>query len=129
MENLPEEVMVYDVERHKAHCLSRAAASVWRHCNGERTAEDLSRQLRSEGIPADEEMVWMIVDRLGKLNLLQRRIAVPPGAILSSRREVMKKVGLAGGMLLLLTATISAPTVARAASGHHHHHHPPPVGK
>ena len=126
VEKLTDEVMVYDVARHKAHCLSPAAASVWRHCDGQKTAADLSLQLRKEGIEADEEMVWMILDRLGKLELLQERMALPQGAIVSSRRELMKKVAVAGGMLFLLTATIAAPTAARARSGGYRrrHHYP-----
>jgi hypothetical protein len=31
---LAEETLVYDKERHKAHCLNRTAACVWKHCDG-----------------------------------------------------------------------------------------------
>jgi hypothetical protein len=117
VEQLPDELIVYDTARQKAHCLSPAAASVWRNCNGQRTAEDISVQLQKEGIGADKEMVWMILHRLSKLNLLVERIVLPEDAILSSRRDLIKKVAVAGGMLAVLTATIAAPTVARASSG------------
>jgi hypothetical protein len=37
-------------------------------------------------------MVWMILDRLGKLGLLSQKVSLPDGAIRSFRRELMGKV-------------------------------------
>ena len=37
---LPEETLVYDQKHDKAHCLNRAAALVWRHCDGQTTGVD-----------------------------------------------------------------------------------------
>jgi hypothetical protein len=131
VEELPDELMVYDVERQKAHCLSPAAASVWRSCDGQTTAHQLSLRLRDQGIHADEEMVWMILHRLSKLDLLAQKVTLPENAIFSTRRALMKKVAAAGGMLLLLTATVAAPAAAQAKSGgeHHKHHHPDPPNR
>jgi hypothetical protein len=130
IEQLPDEVIAYDPVSHKAHCLSPTTASVWRKCDGQSTAADIAARLQKEGIPADEEMVWMVIHRLGKIGLLQERISLPAGAIVSSRREIMKKAAVFGGMLFFLSATISAPTPAQASSGggrdrhgHDHHHH------
>ncbi len=117
LEQLPDELIVYDTACNKAHCLSPTAASVWRNCDGQKTAEDISVQLQKEGIGADKEMVWMTLHRLSKLNLLAEKIVLPQNAILSSRRDLMKKVAAAGGVFVVLTATIAAPTVARASSG------------
>jgi hypothetical protein len=134
IEQLPDEVIAYDQVSHKAHCLSPTTASVWRKCDGQSTAADISARLQKEGIPADEEMVWMVLHRLSKIGLLQERLSLPAGAIVSSRREIMKKAAVFGGMLFFLSATISAPTPAQASSGgghgrhdrdrdHHHHDH------
>jgi len=30
------EVLIYDLERNKAHCLNNTAARVWQYCDGER---------------------------------------------------------------------------------------------
>jgi hypothetical protein len=122
VEQLPEEVIAYDIARHKAHCLSPTTASIWRKCDGQSTAEDIAARLQKEGIKADEEMVWMVLHRLSKIDLLQERISLPEDAILSSRRELMKKAAAFGGVLFLLTSTISAPTPAQASSGGHRHH-------
>jgi hypothetical protein len=34
IDDLPDEVLVYDLERHQAHCLNHTAALVWRACDG-----------------------------------------------------------------------------------------------
>ena len=34
IQELPVEVLVYDLDRDKAHCLNETAAMVWRKCNG-----------------------------------------------------------------------------------------------
>src|SRR2546423_15689116 len=33
IQELPDELLVYDLERHRAHSLNRTAALVWRHCD------------------------------------------------------------------------------------------------
>jgi len=43
IQDLPEETLVYDVVRHRAHCLNRTAALVWRHCDGKTSVEKLAR--------------------------------------------------------------------------------------
>src|SRR5439155_26168802 len=84
VEELSDELMVYDVDRHKAHCLSPIAAMVWRDCDGRKTVEEISAGLQRNGVKADEEMVWTVLHRLGKWDLLQERIALPEDAIRSS---------------------------------------------
>jgi len=45
---LPEEVLVYDLERHAAVCLNRTAALVWKRCDGRASVGELSRSLAAE---------------------------------------------------------------------------------
>ncbi len=111
---LPDEVLVYDLSRHKAHCLNPPAALVWRHCDGRTTVAEmaalLEKQLRS---PADEAVVWLALDRLGRAHLL-REPAVPPGAAARyTRREVMRTMGMGAAVLVPMVTSI----VAHAASG------------
>ena len=40
---LDEEVLVYDLDTHRAVCLNGAAAAVWRLCDGRRTPDDIRR--------------------------------------------------------------------------------------
>lgn len=120
VEELLDEVMVYDRKRAKAHCLNRTAAFVWRQCDGQTSAADLARRLHQElGVPPDEELVWLALDRLEKAHLLEQPLGREPGGPGISRREVMRKLKLAGGLSLLLpvVTSIVAPAPAMAASG------------
>jgi len=118
VQDLPEETLVYDVARHRAHCLNRTAALVWRRCDGRTSVAELARCVgRETGLPPDEEVVWMALDRLSKANLLENRIQPPKGAP-RSRREVLKKLGAVAGLAVVLPAvqSIEAPMAAQAAS-------------
>jgi hypothetical protein len=46
IQELPDETLVYDLQRNRAHCLNRTAALVWRHCDGQATVADLARSLK-----------------------------------------------------------------------------------
>jgi hypothetical protein len=119
IEELPDEVLVYDLKREKAHCLNPIAALVWRHCDGETSVTEMVRLLRAElKTPVGEELVWFALDQLEKSLLLQERLTRPPGGRLS-RRELVRRLGLTAGVTLPLITSILAPTVVEAASCAH----------
>lgn len=111
---LPDEVLVYDLGRHKAHCLNSTAALIWKHCDGKSSVADIAARLGKElQLPIDEEVVWVGVRRLGRANLLQNQMTPPTDVVRKSRRELMQKLALVGG---LSVASILLPTAAEAAS-------------
>lgn len=113
---LDEEVLVYDLERHKAHCLNKSAALIWNRCDGKTGVADLAQYLGEElKAPVDEEMVWLALDQLGKTGLLREEMpaARKPGL---SRRELIKRIGVGGAMALPLITSIVAPKAAQAAT-------------
>lgn len=129
VEELLDEVMVYDRKGAKAHCLNRTAAFVWRHSDGRSSVAELAVRLHQElGVPADEELVWLALDRLEKAHLLHERLERPAVGAGVSRRQVMRKLGVAGGLSLLLPVVTSivapAPAMAQSAVPCHL----PPVG-
>ncbi len=117
VEELPDETLVYDLKRHKANCLNRTAALVWRRCDGQTTVAEMAALLENEvGIPADEAVVWMALDRLGKVHLLREQITLPADRSEYSRRAVLRTIGRAAGIALFLPVveSIVAPTAAHA---------------
>ena len=113
---LPEEVLVYDLDTHKALCLNRTAALVWKCCDGRTGVEDILRALRAEtGEPLTEEVVWLALERLGRDRLLTERVRRPAALAGVSRRDVLKKIGLAAAVTLPVVTAIVAPTTAQAA--------------
>lgn len=121
--DLPDEVLIYDLKRHQAHCLNQTAAFVWRRCDGQTSVAQLAALLQADrenlNIAAAEEMVWLALDRLSRAHLLQGRVIPPAVAAGIPRRALLRKVALAavgGALVLPVVESIVAPTVAMAAS-------------
>jgi hypothetical protein len=116
IESIDDEVLVYDTERHRAHALNRAAAEMWRRCDGAtRPAEIAERLSETLGGPVTEEFVRHGLDQLREFNLLEES----PATIAESRpsrRDLILASGLAALTLPLVTSIV-APTAAEAQSG------------
>src|SRR5438132_827225 len=116
VQDLPEEVLVYDLDRHKAHCLNKTAALIWKHCNGRTSVSEIARRLeKSLGSSIDEDVVWCALSQLEKDHLLEEKVAWPLGMERISRRTLMRRIGIAAVLLPAIT-TIVAPTAMAANS-------------
>jgi hypothetical protein len=108
-----DEVLVYDLERHRAHRLNAVAATVWRHCDGSRDVAAIAAVLRGSGGPSmTVEVVRYALAELGRARLLRAPVA---GTALT-RRELVQRVGRAAAVALPLVASITVPTAAQAQS-------------
>lgn len=113
---LPDELLVYDLERQKAHCLNNTSAIVWKHCDGKATVEEMTRLLEKEfSTHVDEDIVWLALSQLRRLHLLNEEDK-KAWARKVSRRDLVLKY-LPAAMALPVILSISAPTAAQAASG------------
>jgi len=129
IEYLHEETFVYDAEHHKAHCLNQTVSYVWNNLNGENTVADLAMLVEREfGVARGEPLVRVALKQLGKACLLEENGAAEENGALPSRREIARKVSMAGGAAFLLPAIAStiAPTPAMAGSWDGGRHRPPP---
>ena len=62
---LGDELLVYDLERHKAYCLNQVAMQMLRHCDGETTIPDMALRIGNAlGLPVDERTVRLGLVRL-----------------------------------------------------------------
>src|ERR1051326_9112162 len=86
MEQIEDELLVYDLDRNKAYCLNRTAALVWQHCNGRTSPAEMAKLLRKKlGVKVegkadgkvDERAVWYALDQLSCDRLLDEKIALP----------------------------------------------------
>jgi len=108
---LPDELVVYDQADHRAHCLNRTAAAVFRHADGTRTTAEIARLLAPEGADG-EPAVAEALARLAEAGLLEKG----PSPASLSRREAMRRAGLGAAVLLPAVASIVAPSPAEAAA-------------
>lgn len=114
VQELSDEVLVYDLERHKAHCLNHTAAMIWKRCDGKTSIAEIARMMKYEmnGV-IDEEVIWEAVSQLSRNNLLVERISKPTGM---TRREVIRKIGITAAVALPAVISIVAPSAVQAQS-------------
>ena len=94
VDELPDEVLVYDLDRHKAHCLNQTAALVWKRCDGRSTPRAIARRLQSElDQPFGEDLVWLALRQLNKIHLLEGSLCLPAHLAGMSRREMVRAMG------------------------------------
>jgi hypothetical protein len=112
VEELGDELLVYDSERNRAHSLNPAAAAVWELSDGVREAKELAN---AAGVTEDE--VWRALSQLEERHLLDgdlpRRMSGPE----YSRRQAMRRMGLIGASAAFaapLVRSIVVPTAAHA---------------
>ena len=98
VQELPDEILVYDVKRNKALCLNRTAALVWRHCDGRTTVAEMAKILQKElSLPAEEQIVWHTLHRLQRAHLLPESTTPPAKIPAMSRRDWVRQTGRSGG--------------------------------
>jgi hypothetical protein len=115
VEELGEELLLYDRDSHTAHCLSPIAASVWRHCDGERDVTELA-VLAGAG----ENLVADALCELREKDLLAAEPALMQSTVPGvSRREAISRVARYGAAAAAGSMVVSATaaTPAMASSG------------
>ena len=111
VQEMPDEVLVYDLDTNKAHCLNQSAALVWKSCDGSNTVADIVKQFDGK---VTEDFVWLAIDQLNENGLLANEIA--PRFQGQSRRQVLKTIGLASMVALPVIASLVAPANALAST-------------
>jgi hypothetical protein len=115
IQEMSDEVLVYDLETDKAHCLNQTAAFVWKSCNGRNSVADITKLVGADsGSAIPEDLVWLAIDQLSEKNLLANNLKANFNG--STRREVIKKIGLATVIGLPLVASLTAPTSVLAGN-------------
>jgi hypothetical protein len=115
VEELSDEVLVYDLERDRAHCLNLTAANVWKLCDGKSSPAEIATRLGVKLEPVEaQEVVWTALDQLGRAGLLDKKITRPSAAI--SRRDVIKRLAVAAAITVPVVTSVVAPTATHAAT-------------
>jgi hypothetical protein len=113
VQNAENEVLVYDLNTNQAHCLNSTAAFVWQSCDGKNSVDAISTALAEKsGKQVPQEVVWMAIEQLQEKDLVET-FAVPAG---TSRREAIKKAGLAAMIALPIVASLAAPKSVMAST-------------
>ena len=113
IQELQDEILVYDTKKNKAHCLNRTASAIWKFCDGKNTVSEINHLMEIRtGAKIDEDLIWLAIDQLIERDLLENELTAKFAG--ENRREILKKIGLAAVVSLPIVASITAPTAARA---------------
>ncbi len=117
VQNLDGETLIYDLETNKALCLNQTSAIIWQHCNGKNEISEISNnisgQLKSS---VSEDLIWLALEQLKNENLLENKQEFSTGFNHLSRREVIKRVGLATAIALPIVSSVIVPNTAYGAA-------------
>jgi hypothetical protein len=122
VQELPDEILVYDMDGNEVHCLNGTAAKVWGLCDGEHTVAEIAALVAPdrEGSTA-ETLVWVALEQFTERHLLEESDAddlpeaVDRGPSLLTRREMMVSLGLVVGMLPVVESIVSPPAALAAS--------------
>jgi hypothetical protein len=110
VQHLKDETLVYDLKTDQAFCLNETSAKVFNHCDGKTTFAELKDKYKFT-----DDLIYLALDELKAKNLLAENYQNNHFTGMT-RRETIKKVGLATMIALPLVASMTAPKAAHAAS-------------
>jgi hypothetical protein len=114
VQEMQNEVLVYDLDANKAHCLNTSAALVWRSCDGTRSVADIVKEFETSGAgKVSEDFVWLALDQLQENQLLETAVETRFSG--TSRRQVLKTIGMASIVAVPVIASLVAPQNALAS--------------
>jgi hypothetical protein len=117
--HIGDETLVYDLARHRAHCLNRTASVVFHLADGRRSVSDIAALLGDE-IATEErhEAVRLALEKLAEAGLLgnggEAAESAPPLAS-PGRREALRRVGLGAALLAPVVTSLLVPSPAEAS--------------
>jgi hypothetical protein len=117
VQNLEGEVLIYDLITNKAYCLNETSSMIWGMCDGKTSVTEMSRKLSLKlKQTVGEDLVWLAIDQLKKQDLLENSREIHTKLDGLSRREIIRRVGLASAVALPAISSLVAPTAAMAQS-------------
>jgi hypothetical protein len=115
VEQLGDELCLYDWQRKQVHALNPTAARVWQLCDGCTSPQQIAARLAAElNVAQAEELVWLTLSKLEQAHLLAEAVVKPARRKLLPRREFLK-LGIAAAALPLIHSIV-APAPVEAQS-------------
>jgi hypothetical protein len=112
-----KEILIYDLIINKAFHLNETAALVYQLCDGRRTVNKIS-ELMSKKLETNvsADIVWLFMKDLKRNNLLDNYGELTNYFAGLTRREVIRKIGLASMVALPVIIPVVVPLAAHAQS-------------
>ena len=110
VQQMDQEILIYDLVNHKAFSLNETAAAVYQACDGKTNFDTLNGKF-----DFSDDLIFFALDELKRENLIDDKSYVSPFVGLN-RRQLVKTIGLSTLAALPVIASILAPTAVSAQS-------------
>lgn len=114
VENLGDELSVYDWQRMQMHSLNPTAAQVFELCDGETSPEQMAARLDT---PHAEAVVWQSLAELEKAKLLEVEAEKPAWHENGLSRRQFLKLGAAVTAAAIVSIVVPSPAAAQSHGG------------
>jgi len=116
IQELPGELLIYNLSTDRAFCLNETSAFVWKQADGRKTVGEIKSLMESEfNAAVDEDLIWLALDQLGRDQLLD---SLPEEKFVGiSRREVVRRIGLSSLVALPVIASLATTVKAAVCPG------------
>ncbi len=111
VQRLENETLIYDLKTDRAYNLNETSSVVFQACDGKTSVAELR-----EKSGFTEDVIYLALDELKKQNLLEENQSYDSPFKGMSRREAIRKIGLASAVALPVITFLVAPSAAAAAS-------------
>lgn len=108
-QEINEGIMIYDLDKNTAYSLNETSTIIYKYCDGKTTFEDIKKNHQFS-----DDLIYFALDQLNANNLLEDYDSKHFAGM--SRREVIRKIGLASMVALPMISYLVAPQAAAAAS-------------
>jgi len=111
IQELPGELLIYNLSTDRAFCLNETSAFVWKHADGEKNVDQIRSMMEREfKVAVKEDLIWLALEQLGRDELMETETVEKfPGI---SRREVIRRIGLSSLIALPVIAGLATPVHA-----------------
>lgn len=115
VQELPGELLIYDLNINKAYCLNDTSRRIWELCDGRTTlAEARTKLAKTLFSPVDNQVIFLALAEFEKQGLIVTGSLAGTGVPRVSRRSLMN-TALKASIALPLVAAVAAPASAQAA--------------
>ena len=118
VEELQNEILVYDSENAQASCLNPTASLVWKYADGKTSISEIASKMSGDlGSKVDPKVVYYALEQLDKRKLLIERGTIPSQYNQMSRRDFLVRAGIVGAAVAIpVIISVGAPTPAMAVT-------------
>jgi hypothetical protein len=118
IQELSDEVLVYDLAKNKAYDLNLTSALVWQNCDGNKSVTEIAQTMEkklNQKVP--DELVWLTLEKLKKEGLVSYEKEHFKQFTSVNRRELLKRASFVSLVALPVVVSLVAPIPLHAQSG------------